>query len=93
MSVKTNDDGSVTVDLSFPIAGPDGPLSAVTLRRVRGADLRKMATNGHDRFWLLSQVSGVAGVFVDLMDGSDLNRLMKVVEGFLEPSPETGEAS
>jgi len=93
-TIEIHKDGSKTVHLDYPLEkGPEGnKLASVTFRRIKGKDLRVMAERNHNLFWLISQLSGVAGPFIDELDGEDIAMIQDVVNGFLKSGQATGEA-
>jgi Phage tail assembly chaperone proteins, E, or 41 or 14 len=94
MTTKTNEDGSTTITLSAPIAGPTGePLTALTLRRPKAKDFRAMDNAKGEigkSLALAGQLSGIPAPLLDNLDGSDFIELSEAVQGFLKPSQATG---
>jgi hypothetical protein len=92
--IINNSDGSVSVTLVYPITGPDGEISQVTLRRAKGKDIRSLrgASDSDRALNMVSQLSGIAPPFIDEMDGEDVAVLNREVGRFLGNSPETGGA-
>lgn len=95
--ITRNADGSVTVDLHFPIQHEAAPLARVTLRRLKGAQYRKvdvsMLASGDHMLRLIGQLAVLPPPSVDQLDGEDITRLSKVVMGFFGQSPATGASS
>lgn len=93
MATKTNDDRSITITLSDPIAGPDGQITELKLRRPKAKDFRVMDNAKGEigkSLALAQQLSGIPAPMLDNLDGSDFIELSEAVQGFLKPSQATG---
>jgi len=93
MATTTNEDGTITITLSAPIAGPEGQITALNLRRPKAKDFRAMDLAKGEigkSLALAQQLSGVPAPMLDNLDGSDFIELSEAVSGFLKPSPATG---
>lgn len=97
MSNVTNDDGSVTVPLNYPIQVEGNPVTSLTLKRLKGAQFRKVnlarLTNGDDLAKIIETLAAIPPSSVDQLDGADLASLTEVILGFFGKGPATGGAS
>lgn len=81
-----------TVELQYPIEYAEGRLERVTLRRPRGADIRRLPAEigTGDQMALAARLAGLPDVAFDRMDASDVMRVLQVVAGFLPAGPPAG---
>jgi len=73
-------DGSVTVQLKFPIMG--GNMTSVSIRRPKAGDIRKLKSITDDTergFELAQALSGMSVEHFDSLDILDLNAISEVV--------------
>jgi Phage tail assembly chaperone proteins, E, or 41 or 14 len=95
--VKTNDDGSVTVTLKFPISVEGERANSLTVRRLKGKQLKKIdlrgLTKGDAMLGVISQLTGVAPPYLDELDADDFAEISEVITSFFGKSRATGERS
>jgi hypothetical protein len=90
----TNADGSITVDLKYPVPSEGETKSTITLRRPRIKELRAMdAAKGNvsATALLIGALAAWAPSSVDLIDAADFNAISEGLQSFLPQSPPTGE--
>jgi hypothetical protein len=90
-----NADRSVTVTLLTPIKVANEDVTSLTLRRLRGKEIRTMDKaigNAGMTLGLIGTLAGIPPSSVDQIDGEDFTELAQVVAGFFGKSPATGEA-
>jgi hypothetical protein len=96
-SVVANDDGSVTVTLKYPLEVEGEKRSALTLKRLKGRQIRKLdlkaLTRGDHMLDLIAQLTGVAPPYLGELDAADFAVLSEVITGFFGSSRATGERS
>jgi len=92
----------VTYQLKHPITftfrGPDGEreetTSELTLRRIKGKDLRGMPPGEVDQaLHLIGKCTGLTPMQVDEIDAEDIAGLGEVIEGFMPPGLKAGPTS
>ncbi len=98
MAKITNADGSVTVDLEYPISDAGETVSQLTLRRVKGKEFRQinltaLAEKGDALLAVIGQLAAIPPSSLDQLDGSDIVTLGEVVTGFFKHGRATGAGS
>jgi hypothetical protein len=74
------------IKLEYPVEFQGEVITALTLRRIKGKDLKKLDSRGEDMessFLLFADLSEMAPDFFDEMDGADIEKVGEVVESFL----------
>lgn len=86
--------------LTTRFRGPEGDreetVTELTLRRLRGGDLRAGATIANDELKGLFYIGKIAGLEthqVDGLDAADIAELGGILDGFLSDGPKTGPTS
>lgn len=90
-----NPDRSVTVTLLTPIKVANEDVTSLTLRRLKGKEIRSMDKERGTAAVTLGLIGTLAGIppsSVDQIDGEDFTELADVIAGFFGKSPATGEA-
>lgn len=98
MARTINSDGSVTVDLQFPIKIGGEEVSQITLRRIKGAQFRQMSLarmqdKGDELLKMIQALADIPPSSIDQLDGVDITELSGVVTDFFGLGRRTGEAS
>jgi hypothetical protein len=94
MTEKLNSDGSIVFKLATPMITQEGLVSEIKIRKPRAKDLRAMdkGTGEIGKTLALAQhLTGIHLPFLEDMEAVDFLALSRVIQGFLAPSPETGE--
>ena len=85
------------VDVETVVNGEDRRIAfdRVTVRRVKGKDLRWIEKQGAalDSIELLQRLTGLSPAEADELDGEDVVAMSAVIEGFMPPGPTTGRRS
>lgn len=94
---KVNDDGSVTVTLQFMIKVEGDERTELTLKRVKGKQVRRVdlsrLADGAVLLPIIADLAGITPSEADQLDGVDIMELSKVVGSFFGLSPATGAGS
>lgn len=88
--------GPITIALSSPVAFGKDTITEITIRPVKGKDLRqdKDTDSGMARtLAMLGRLSGQPMKVIDELEGEDLGRCIKVVNDFLLDTRGTGDSS
>ena len=86
-------DEKATVTLDFPFEWTEGEtISEIEIPRpkahhMRGLNVKRLETDTDEMFKLLQKLIGQPPKFLDRIDFQDITKMMKVVEGFLQPGP------
>lgn len=81
-----------TLQLKHPVTVGAEQITELNIRRINGADMRKMpaAPTPGDNLNLLGRLCGLPPTTVDMLDAEDIDAAGKVIEGFLPSSQPTG---
>jgi hypothetical protein len=96
MTIKKNEDGSVTVTLSAPLTTATGEVNEITLKRPKAKQMRaldKGTGQVTSTLEMLQVMTGIPMPFLDELDGEDYVELAAAINGFLGKSPKTGDAA
>jgi hypothetical protein len=91
---RQNDDGSVTVILPKPIITQNGEVTEIHVRKPKAIDLLAMDKGVGEigkTMALAQQLTGIHMPLIKAMEAPDFLAISRVIQGFLAPSPETGE--
>ncbi|MCB5201728.1 phage tail assembly protein [Neorhizobium sp. T786] len=72
--------------LILPVAFEGSEKSTITLRRLKGKDIKKLREYSDDvdkTFFLIGELSGWPPEGVDELDGADFEAISKIIEGFM----------
>ncbi len=91
--MKTNADGSVTIDLKYPVKVEGEEKSSLTFKRLKAKHLKMISipptmTEVQD---IAAIVCGVRPTEFDELDAQDTLKAVEVVTSFLESGLETGK--
>lgn len=91
----TNEDGSKTLVLAYPVQVGERTITTVQLRRPRGKDLRIWDQAKGDvqrNALMIGALSGLSQPEVDLLDAADFMTLAQALSDFLPGARATGES-
>jgi hypothetical protein len=84
---------SKTYTLKHPIFDFGEPVTVVSIRRVKGKDLRKMApyaTPEEKSLAAISALTGLSQTAVDELDAEDIEAISEIIQDFTQRSQATG---
>lgn len=94
---KTNEDGSVSIPLRYPVEwGEDGLVTEITLKRLKGKQLKGINREGLSMqtvFNIASKVSDYTPAFFDELDGTDCMVVSEVIGDFLDDGQAIGKTA
>lgn len=74
------------VVLDYPVEFQGETVTKLTLRRIKGKDLKKLDSRGEDMessFLLFADLAEMSPEFFDEVDGADIEKVGEVIESFL----------
>lgn len=86
MSATAEIQKSTRHPLTVPVDFEGKTHDSITLRRIKGKDIRDMEREESDiekTFFLIARLSGWPPEGVDELDGADFEAIAKVIEGFM----------